>query len=477
MGNTESSYDATIKNYYSEKNRNQYTSSRQRNGYGQGRNNRYIRENIRHDTRQNIRYNNTGHNQTNRRTRTRTRRNNTRNVSNKIYPEQSIQQIQYQQQYQIYRRPEQNTQVNYVNVQPRNHIQQNQQQVYQEQYQQQVQSPQVQQVQQQVQPQQVSSYTPYDIFNISKDDFTSGKITEDQLKKQYKKLALVYHPDKRGGDTQQFELIKSAYTELVSELRKKTKYFNTQNQPVNVDYQKNERELQVDNMLKNYEPVHIDRNNMDINKFNKVFQDFKIDTPFNDGYGNMMETSMAETSKGKFNIQYQSQVNQSMNDRQFFNNDFSQQNFNSSFENKVNNQDIDDENSRVIIYKEPESIIAKNSLNFVELGQDKINDFTSDMNSNIKCTDYKQAYYHQNTISDKVKHIDISNKASSIGKIKTERANVSYTMSEEDKQYYERVKKENEQKELQRQERLKYRDNLIGDKFHQMNRLVIKDKR
>ena len=322
-----------------------------------------------------------------------------------------------------------------------------------------------------------SSYTPYDIFNISKDDFTSGKITEDQLKKQYRKLALVYHPDKRGGDTQQFELIKSAYTDLVSELRKKTKYFNTQNQPVNVDYQKNERELQVDNMLKNYEPVHLDRNNMDMNKFNKVFQDFKIDTPFNDGYGNMMETSMAETSKGKFNIQYQSQVNQSMNDRQFFNNDFSQQNFNSSFENKVNNQEINNENSKVIIYKEPESIMAKNSLNFVELGQDKVNDFTSDMNSNIKCTDYKQAYYHQNTISDKVKHIDISNKASSIGKIKSERANVSYTMSEEDKQYYERVKKENEQKELQRQERLKYRDNLIGDKFNQMNRLVIKDKR
>jgi curved DNA-binding protein CbpA len=357
---------------------------------------------------------------------------------------QQIQPRQYQQpQQQKYRHPNQNTQDNYIKVQQKD-----------------------------------VSYTPYDIFSISKDDIEKGSISEEQLKKQYRKLALKYHPDKRGGDTQQFEIIKNAYNDLVVELRKKTKYTDTKNQPVvNPEYQKNDREQQVDSMIKNFEPVHIDKNNMDINKFNKVFQDFKIDTPFNDGYGNMMEKSMSETSKGKFNVQYQSQVNSSMNDRQFFNNDFSQQNFNSSFENKVKIGDVNDENSKVIIYKEPQSIMAQKSLGFVELGQDKVNDFTSGMNSNLNCTDYKQAYYHQNTISDKVKHVDISNKASSIGKIKTERANVSYKMSNEDQEYYERVKKENEQKELQRQERLKYRDNLIGDNFHQMNRLVIKDKR
>ena len=385
--------------------------------------------------------------------------NRNRNRKNQVYPQEYINQYQppqpqyNQQQYHQqkthnydYRHPRQNTQVNYVNVD--------------------------------VQPKNISSYTPYDIFSISENDIKRGNITEEQLKKEYRKLALKYHPDKRGGDTHKFELIKSAYTDLVVELRKKTKYTDTKNQPViNPEYQKNDREQHVDSMIKNYEPVHIDKNNMDINKFNKVFQDFKIDTPFNDGYGNMMEKSMAETSKGKNNIQYQSQVNNSLNDRQFFNNDFSQQNFNSSFENKVNNSNINDEDSKVIIYKEPESIMAQKSLGFVELGQDKVSDFTSEMNSNLNCTDYKQAYYHQNTISDKVKHIDISNKASSIGKIKTERANINYKMSDEDKEYYDSIKKENEQKELQRQERLKYRDNIIGDNFHQMNRLVIKDKR
>ena len=44
------------------------------------------------------------------------------------------------------------------------------------------------------------------------------------LKKQYKKLALIYHPDKNNGNSRQFELLKDAYVELVSKLREKGKY-------------------------------------------------------------------------------------------------------------------------------------------------------------------------------------------------------------------------------------------------------------
>ena len=320
--------------------------------------------------------------------------------------------------------------------------------------------------------------TPYDVFNITENDFNSGNITEKYLKKQYKKLALIYHPDKNNGNSRQFELLKDAYVELVSKLRERGKYTDTKStHHINVDYQQNERNIQVDNMIKNYEPVHIDKNNLDMDKFNKVFNQFHINSPYSQGYGNMMEKSMAETNKSGFNVQYQPNQDTSsyINDRQFFNNDLSQQNFNESFQNKMNN--INPQNSKIIEYKEPESMLINNKLDFQELGVENVDDFTSGMNANVKCTDYKQAYYHQNTITDKVSDVDISKKSSSMNQIKNERANISYNMSTADKQRYDNMKKQAELKEMERQQRIKYRDNIIGDRFQQMNRLVIQDKR
>jgi hypothetical protein len=138
---------------------------------------------------------------------------------------------------------------------------------------------------------------------------------------------------------------------------------------------------------------------------------------------------------------------------------------------------INPQNNKVIEYKEPESMLINNKLDFQELGVENVDDFTSGMNTNVKCTDYKQAYYHQNTITDKVSDVDISKKSSSMNQIKSERANISYNMSSIDKQRYEKMKKEADLKEMERQQRIKYRDNIIGDRFQQMNRLVIQDKR
>lgn len=39
--------------------------------------------------------------------------------------------------------------------------------------------------------------------------------TEEELKKQYKKLALKYHPDKNGGDSEQFQKLGEAYKVLL----------------------------------------------------------------------------------------------------------------------------------------------------------------------------------------------------------------------------------------------------------------------
>lgn len=54
----------------------------------------------------------------------------------------------------------------------------------------------------------------YKILNISE------SATPDEIKKSYRKLALVYHPDRKGGDVQMFLKIKNAYNILIDERKR-----------------------------------------------------------------------------------------------------------------------------------------------------------------------------------------------------------------------------------------------------------------
>ncbi len=54
----------------------------------------------------------------------------------------------------------------------------------------------------------MSTVNLYDILNLSQD------CTQDDIKKAHKKLAKKYHPDKKGGDTEMYQLITDAYNIL-----------------------------------------------------------------------------------------------------------------------------------------------------------------------------------------------------------------------------------------------------------------------
>lgn len=54
----------------------------------------------------------------------------------------------------------------------------------------------------------------YKILNISE------SATPDEIKKNYRKLALIYHPDRKGGDVQMFLKIKNAYNILIDERKR-----------------------------------------------------------------------------------------------------------------------------------------------------------------------------------------------------------------------------------------------------------------
>ena len=55
----------------------------------------------------------------------------------------------------------------------------------------------------------------YKYLNIPKPSATGiGEVDEDMIKKNYRKLSLKHHPDKKGGDAETFRVLKRAQTVL-----------------------------------------------------------------------------------------------------------------------------------------------------------------------------------------------------------------------------------------------------------------------
>jgi DnaJ-class molecular chaperone len=64
--------------------------------------------------------------------------------------------------------------------------------------------------------------TPYEILEVNEN------ATDNEIKKAYRKLSLIYHPDKPTGNTEKFQEISEAY-EILTDPNKKNEHFMKQN--------------------------------------------------------------------------------------------------------------------------------------------------------------------------------------------------------------------------------------------------------
>ena len=134
---------------------------------------------------------------------------------------------------------------------------------------------------------------PYQILGIDKN------FDEVSLKKAYLKKALKTHPD-RGGSAQEFQKVSIAYTLLLKKLQ------DLKNNHDHHDLRKNSRNYMETQKQDSRVNVNMTEN-FDVNLFNKVYEENKINTPFDNGYGNWMSSNAIEDKKqqklfdGKFN--------------------------------------------------------------------------------------------------------------------------------------------------------------------------------
>jgi curved DNA-binding protein CbpA len=277
-------------------------------------------------------------------------------------------------------------------------------------------------------------------------------LTEEALKSAYKKMALKAHPDK-GGSEEYFEAVTRAYaylSEILKHMKGGRKDINGRvDAPTSLNVS---RDADAEKW-KHVEPVRLNAKNLDMNAFNKLFEQTHIPDPDADGYGDWLKDNSGGkgTSGPKFGGQFNRDV------------------FNRMFEDEAKTG----RETAIQAWQQPQELTLAVGMG-VELGRDRPTDYTAAPNSKNQFTDLRAAYTSENTVSNQIQGVRVDNRDFNSYKAQRERAPDAYNQSElAQLQAYEAHKKAQEDARRVRaaQEQLGARDY-----FDRMKQLVITQK-
>lgn len=295
-----------------------------------------------------------------------------------------------------------------------------------------------------------NNINPYKTLGIAKD------FTMQELKEAYKKMALQVHPDK-GGTEYLFKLVTLCYRTLSKDYKKR--HSEKEYNELKKDFIKNQSESQ------SHSQSHTNKKNININidpskgfnitNFNTIFDDNRIKTITDNGYGNFLKDGKDIEQKNIFE-----------------NRSFSTDKFNRQFEKHTSrNKEV---NKSIIKYKEPEALQTSKNMSFTELGAESIDDFSSDNTSrkNLNFMDLKIAHTTSRIIDPKT--VEDRKQYKSVDELKSDRGNISYSLDQSEQLYYENKKNKEDTLERRRLENLLKTDNISTQQFERLNKLFFK---
>ena len=196
----------------------------------------------------------------------------------------------------------------------------------------------------------------------------------------------------------------------------------------------------------------INKDNFNLEMFNKIYNENRLSTPDDDGYNNWIDKTAFDSEEAP----------------KLFSDKFNLNVFNTVFDNE---KQTDKHCNQVIEYKDPTPTYINQSLEFSELGQGKIGDFSGNSDSNkLEYTDYRKAHTNTKLINtSKFNRKEYKN----VEDLEEERSNINYQMSEEDiarRNIQERLE---EEQELDRRDRLKQNDFMYSQHYNKVNKLLI----
>jgi hypothetical protein len=163
--------------------------------------------------------------------------------------------------------------------------------------------------------------------------------------------------------------------------------------------------------LKHVEPVRLNAKNLDMNAFNKLFEETHIPDPDTDGYGDWLKgnESNAIGNAPKFSGKFNRDV------------------FNRMFEDeaKKSRQGTTD-----IIFHPGQMALTLNPTSGVDIAGERPSTYTAAPNSKMQFTDLRGAYTTENTISEKVANVQVQERKLDQYRAQREKAPDPFTSSE-----------------------------------------------
>jgi len=281
-------------------------------------------------------------------------------------------------------------------------------------------------------------------------------LNEEALKAAYKKASMRTHPDK-GGSEQAFDQVTRAYAYLGEILRRVR---GGRNEMVNVTEESPARlaasREQTSEGWKMVEPVKLNPKSLNMDVFNKVFEETKLPDPDGDGYGDWLKNeneSLGNSGNSKFNGKFNRTV------------------FNEAFENEIKSRS--GFGNRSLANRQPEALTMAPNMG-IELGRERPEDFTGANLNGLKYTDLKKAYTVDSTFSHQVSDVRVSNK--SFDSAASERKSAPAPLSSAEMEAIAEGERRVAQRMAQQAVRISEEDRKISEHFAMMQRYVITNK-
>jgi curved DNA-binding protein CbpA len=296
-------------------------------------------------------------------------------------------------------------------------------------------------------------YNPFRILHLE------YNATEDDVKKAYRKFSLKYHPDKPTGDAKKFMMITQAYVYLLQKIKEMTgnkshseMQKEAQNYFEDMEKQKAERKQHSSSSEKanDLDRMEIGEKNFNVDQFNKIFENNKLPSMWDKGYGGDWGDDSDKEEEVVMNKKFSMDV------------------FNSAFDEQKKKKIEKKPERQIMIIEEPQPQLL-NNLGFEELGQGDINDFTD-----INFTDYKMAYTKNNVLEydDKFNRGDYKN----VDHLVRERTNMNFEASLEEKDKIRRRELLEKKKEEERILNMMNFDRIADEYAKRTNQFFIKNK-
>jgi len=273
-------------------------------------------------------------------------------------------------------------------------------------------------------------------------------LTEEALKKAYKRMALKAHPDK-GGSEEEFEAITRAHAylgEILLRIKGGRKKEGQVEAPEALKDTRNEDSKQWEMV----QPVRLNPKKLDMNAFNQMFEQTRIPDPEEDGYGDWLKGADGggpATPKfgGKFN-------------RDVFNKAFEEE----ALKRRAQGAEVS--------LRQPEALTLA-PMSGVGLGRGGGGNYTAAVGSSMKFTDLKNAYTSENMITNQVS--DVRVEARSFDKYSASRKQAPTPLSNQEMAGVMAAEAAANKREEQRRLRAAQEDSLGAQYFERMKRLVI----